>query len=341
MKYSDRQLNDAVLNGIFTKEQVDNFKNHIMSTDTKASGLLNVLYYGGGLLVISALTWLMKSSWDSFGAKGIVFFSFVYLISFFIAGHYVYFKKKLIVPGGILFSIVIAITPLLVFGIMKAFDFWPASAGYEDYYIWIKGKWVVLEISTLVIGIIILLLTRFPFNMFLIAFTLWFFSMDIVPIILQTNSFTWTDRAIVSRVFGTLMLIAAYVIDIKYEKNYSFWLYLFGLITLSSGLSVFYNTDTLMLFAFGLVNILLIGISVVLERNVFLVFGTIGVMEFLSRLSYKYFKGSPMFPFTLTIIGVGLIIIGISYQKNKSTVDKRIKMIIPDFFFRLKPKRLR
>ncbi|MDA3901118.1 MAG: DUF2157 domain-containing protein [Spirochaetes bacterium] len=340
MKYSDKHLHDAISNGIFTKDQVEKFKNHIKNTDSRSSELLNVLYYGGGLLVISALTWLMKSSWDSFGAQGITIFSLIYLMSFFIAGYFVYFKNKLIVPGGMLFSIVIAITPLLAFGIMKTFDFWPVNTNYGDYYIWIKGKWVVLEISTFIVGIIILRLTRFPFHMFLIAFTLWFFSMDIVPILMQTDAFTWTDRALVSKIFGVLMLFAAYIFDIKYEKDYSFWLYLFGLITLTSGLSVFYNDETLMLLAFGMIHILMIGVSIVLERNVFLVFGTIGVMEFLSRLSYKYFKDSPMFPFTLTLIGVGLIVLGIVYQKNKSSIEDRIRMMIPKFIFRLKPKRI-
>lgn len=341
MKFSDKQLNDAVSNGIFTKDQVDNFKNYLNTAYSKTSGLLNILYYGGGLLVISALTWLMTSSWDSFGASGIVFFSLIYLISFFIAGYYVFFKKKLIIPGGMLFSIVIAITPLLVFGIMKMFDFWPDTVEYGDYYVWIKGKWIVLEISTLVVGLIIMKLTKFPFHMFLIAFTLWFFSMDIVPIILQTNTFTWTDRAIVSRIFGITMLIIAYVVDIKYQKDYSFWIYLFGLITLTSGLSVFYNEETIMLLIFGFTHILLIGFSIILERNVFLVFGIIGIMEFLSRLSYKYLEGSLLFPFTLTFIGVGLIVIGIYYQRNRSIIDKKITKHIPDFIFRLRPKRLR
>lgn len=106
MKYTDCHLNGAVVKGIFTEEQVDNFKNYVSNTNTQPSGLLNILYYGGGLLIISALTWLMKSSWDSFGAKGIVFFSSVYFISFIIAGYIVFFKKNMTTPGGILFSMI-------------------------------------------------------------------------------------------------------------------------------------------------------------------------------------------------------------------------------------------
>ena len=165
--------------------------------------------------------------------------------------------------------------------------------------------------------------------------------MDIVLIILQTNIFTWTDRAIVSRVFGITMLGIAYGVDIKYKKDYSFWLYLFGLIILTSGLSVFYNRETIMLLIFGFTHILLIGFSIIIERNVFLVFGIIGIMEFLSRLSYKYFEGSPLFPFTFTLIGVGLIIIGIYYQKSRSIINGKITKHIPDFVLKLRPKRLR
>jgi LPXTG-motif cell wall-anchored protein len=70
-----------------------------------------------------------------------------------------------------------------------------------------------------------------------------------------------------------------------------------------------------------------------------LVFGTIGLTEFLGRLSWKYFKGSVGFPFTLTIIGILLILLGMFFQKNKKKIDAYIKNSFPEFILKLRPQK--
>ena len=318
MKYTDEQLNEAAKNGVFTEEQIVKFRDYVQNCDKQTTKLQKVLYYGGGLLIISAMTWLMKSSWDSFGAIGMIVISALYFIVFLVAGYFVFFRKNLEIAGGLLFSIPIAITPLLVFSLLRVFDFWPQEWSYNDYYVWIKGKWIILEVCVILVALPILFKTKFPFHFFLIAGSLWFFSMDIVPIIFEKTKITWTERAVISDIFGLCMIGIGYFMDIKFKKDYSFWMYLFGLMTLSSGLSVFYNDNTFKFILFGIVNIMLILFSLFINRNVFLVFGVIGVTEFLNRLSWKFFKGSVFFPFALTLIGAFLIILGIFLQKNKN-----------------------
>jgi uncharacterized membrane protein YjjP (DUF1212 family) len=127
--------------------------------------------------------------------------------------------------------------------------------------------------------------------------------------------------------------------DIKFKKDYSFWLYLFGLITLSSGLSVFYNENLFKFIMLGVINVLLILFSLFINRNVFIVFGIIGVMEFLSRLSWEFFEGSVFFPFALTIIGVLLILSGIFFQKNRKSIEENFINKLPIFILNLRPKR--
>jgi hypothetical protein len=339
MKYTDEQLKEAINNNIFTQDQVNSFKILVADSNDQISKFQKVLYYGGCLLIISALTWLMKSSWDSFGSVGILCISISYFIVFSLAGYYLFFKKNLQTAGGLLFAIPIAITPLIVYSILKLLDFWPAKYAYDDYYIWINAKWIALEISTIIVALPILYKTKFPFHVFLIAGTLWFFSMDIVKILYADVDITWTKRAYISEIFGTIMIIIGYIIDLKFKKNYSFWLYLFGVITLVSGLSLFYNDNILGFIKLGLINIAFIVISLFLNRNVFLVFGAIGLIELLSRVSWKYFKGSPVFPFSLTIIGVLLIILGIFFQKNKIKIDEFIKNKSPVWLLKLKPNR--
>jgi hypothetical protein len=338
MKYTDEQLNDAVKNNIFSHEQVALFRNSLQNTNDQLTKFQKVLYYGGGLLIISALTWLMYTSWDSFGSLGVSVISLLYIIVFSVAGYFVFFKKNLETAGGLLFSVPIAITPLFVFSLLKLFDFWPQKYSYDDYYIWINGKWIILEISTILVALPILFKTKFPFLLFLIAGTLWFFSMDIVKIIYQETYITWTERAHISNIFGLLMIAGGYVADIKFKKDYAFWLYFFGMLALSTGLSIFYNDDIFKFIILGVANILLILFSLFVNRNVFLVFGTIGLTEFLGRLSWKYFEDSVFFPFALTLIGVLLILSGIFFHKNRKKIDDYMKTNF-HLIEKLRPKR--
>jgi hypothetical protein len=339
MKYTDDQLNEAIKDGIFSNEQVNQFKEFVQNNNNGITKFQKVLYYGGGLLIISAMTWLMKTSWDSFGPAGMTVASALYFVVFLLAGYFVFFKKDMETAGGLLFSVSIAVTPLFVFSLLRLFDFWPQDWEYNDYYIWIKGKWIILEISVILVALPILFKTKFPFHVFLIAGSLWFFSMDIVPIIYEKTRITWTERATISNIFGLYMIGIGYFVDIKFKKDYSFWMYLFGLITLSSGLSVFYNNDVSRFTLLCVVNVLLILFSIFINRNVFLVFGTIGLIEFLSRLSWKFLKGSVFFPFALTIIGVSLILLGIFFQKNRKKIEENIINKLPEFIIKLRPKR--
>jgi len=223
MKYTDEQLNEAVKNAIFSDEQVNKFRNFAQNSgNNQITKFQKVLYYGGGLLIISAMTWLMKTSWDSFGAIGMAVISALYFVVFLLAGYFAFFRKNLEVAGGLFFSVSIAITPLLVFSVLRVYKFWPQEWSYNDYYVWIKGKWIILEISAILVALPILYKTKFPFIVFLIAGSLWFFSMDIVPIIYEKTKITWTERAIISNIFGLCMIGIGYFADIKFKKDYSF-----------------------------------------------------------------------------------------------------------------------
>ncbi|MCL1946730.1 MAG: hypothetical protein FWF51_06210 [Chitinivibrionia bacterium] len=357
MNYTDEQLNEAIKYDIFSEEQVAKFREFalkngdiIFSSEQVAKSkeftrtddatkFQKTLYYGGGLLIISAMTWLMKISWDGFGINGIIAISTFYFIAFLLAGNYLQFKKNMEVAGGILFSVAVAMTPLLTFSILKRYDFFPMGWSYDEYYVWIKGKWIVLEISTILVALPILFKARFPFIVFLIAGSLWFFSMDIVPIIQEKQNITWTQRAEISNVFGFLMIAIGYFADIKFKKDYSFWMYLFGLLTLSAGLSVFESQYLDKLIIFGLINVLMILFALFVNRDVFIVFGTLGIMQFLGRLSWEFFRDSALFPFYLTITGILLIAAGIFFQKNRKIIEENVINKLPNFILDSRPKR--
>jgi len=136
MKYSDDQLNEAVKIEIFSDDQVNKFREYVKNNDSQVTKFQKVLYYGGGLLIISAMTWLMGTCWVSFGAMGMTVVSAIYFAVFLFAGYVIFFRKNFEIAGGLLFSASIAVIPLFVFSLLKVLDFWPEDWDYNDYYFW-------------------------------------------------------------------------------------------------------------------------------------------------------------------------------------------------------------
>ncbi|MGV2837528.1 DUF2157 domain-containing protein, partial [Pseudomonas shirazensis] len=61
---------------------------------------------------------------------------------------------------------------------------------------------------------------------------------------------------------------------------------------------------------YGLINLGLMGLAVLLRRPIFMVFGAMGVAAYLGYLSYQVFADSLLFPLLLTLIGLGVIGLG-------------------------------
>jgi len=180
---------------------------------------------------------------------------------------------------------------------------------------------------------------RFPFHVFLISGTLWFFSMDIVPVLSGQNSITWEARSVVSILFGIVMMKIGYLCDLKCKKDYAFWLYFFGLLSFCGGLSMRHSGRLEHVLIYGLIHALLVLAGVFLARNVFLVFGTMGLAFFLGKLAYDFFRRSAMFPVFLTLIGVCFIALGIFFQKNRKKLEQGILEKLPKGLRDLRPAR--
>jgi ABC-type molybdate transport system permease subunit len=141
----------------------------------------------------------------------------------------------------------------------------------------------------------------------------------------------------VSLLFGLLMLVATYVIDRRTREDFAFWGYLFGLAAFWGGLSLMNRQSELGRATYCLVNLGLMLLSVLLERRAFIVFGALGVSGYIGHLAYRVFRDSLLFPFALTIIGVGVIFLGIQYQRHRPAIERAIQGCLPEGARRLLP----
>jgi hypothetical protein len=193
----------------------------------------------------------------------------------------------------------------------------------------------MMELGTLAIGAILLWRYRFPFMLMPIAVTLWYMSMDLVPFLIGDNRpYNWELYKVVSLYFGLAMTLFAFWVDLRSRasRDYAFWLYLFGVLTFWSGLSLMDSNSELSKLAFCGINVLLILIGAVLGRRVFGVFGGLGVAFYLVHLSRKVFQDSLLFPFALSLIGLAIIWLGVLWQRHEAQWSSGLRAYLPAAF---------
>lgn len=291
----------------------------------------HILYYLGGLLAIGAMTLFMNLGWERFGGWGIVGLCALYALAGL--GLLRRFEgKKRPVPAGICAVFVVALVPLAAYGLQQGLGVWPAVGdyAYRDYHRWIEWHWLYMELATLAVAALMLYCYRYPFLLLPVAVTLWYLSMDVTDWVVGDPD--WAVRKIASLVFGLGMLALALWADVRSRRSsrdYAFWLYLFGVLTFWGGLMSMESDSELSKLACCAINIGLIGIGAVLVRRVFVVFGAMGVAAYVGHLADKVFQDSWLFPISLTLLGLLLVLAGVWWQKHEAQLTRRLRGRLP------------
>lgn len=331
MKITRRHLEEAVRRQILSTDQAAALADFLESRpDTGPTfDFTHLLYYFGGLVAISAMTLFMNLGWQAFGGWGIFFISLAYAgIGLFISG---WFKRRgHALPAGICATFVVALTPLAIYGLQMAMGWWPDDTTYREYHRLIRWHWMFLEFGTLIVGIVMAWRLKYPFLMMPVAVTLWYMSMDVASMLTYGEA-DWEFRAYVSVCFGLMTTLVAFWTDIRarHSGDYAFWLYLFGLAAFWGGLTSLDSDSELAYFGYFCVNLVLIACGAVLVRRVFVVFGGIGCAVYLGHLANEVFEDSWLFPVVVTAIGLGIVYLGLIWQRNERKITTRLRAALP------------
>jgi hypothetical protein len=295
----------------------------------------------GALVVISAMGLFSTLAFSQMGGPALTATALVYAALFTAAGHYLWTVRKLRTPGGLLIAIAVSMIPLAVYGVQDAYGAWgnfgkPGTV--RDFYVWIKGSWIFMEIATIAGAVIALRFYRFPFILFIMAVALWFMSMDVVPWIAGSPIGNWETSRRVSVGFGFGIVIAAVIVNMRQRSgDFAFWLYLFGVLTFWGGITASSGGTALDKALYGAMNLGFLLLSAFLGRRVFAVFGTIGIALYLGDLAEKVFRDSMLFPFALSLIGIGIIALGLYYHRHQDAIGAWVELHLPESLKRLRP----
>lgn len=301
---------------------------------------VHVLYYLGALIVILGMVVLAASLWDTLSGTAITVIALVYAGIFLGAGQFIWHRfEDLRTPAGLLVVMAVAMTPVVVYGIQKETGLWPfgEAGSYEDFHIWVRSGWFVMELATIAAAAIALVFYRVPFLTAPIAFILWYMSMDLTPILYGSDSFSWEERRIVSLVFGLALLVVAYLVDLRSRTDFAFWLYLAGLLAFWGGLSLMESDSELARFGYFTINLALIAMAVFLRRRTFLVFGGVGVFGYIGYLASDIFQDMFLFTVALTLAGLLVIALGIWLARNRQAIEAFVEERVPPWLARFRP----
>lgn len=336
MKINKTHLNQAVNQNIISIQQAEQLwalwtQSYVNTPEFRFAHLL---YYLGGMIAIGAMSLFINIGWDIWGGGAFIFFSAIYaFLAYYLMQHF--HNKNLYLPAGLCAAFVVVLTPLAVFGIQDLLGFWSdTNYYYRDYHHIIDWRWLTIELATLCTGMFMLWKHRYPILVLPLAFTLWYMSMDItdwIQTFLYPDTDLWDTKKLVSLIFGLLMLIVAIQVDFRSQsdRDYPFWLYIFGIITFWGGLTTLNSDSELSKFIYCLINVVLLLMSTVIRRRVFAVFGAIGICTYLFHLSEEIFKYTLIFPIVLTLLGGIIIFLGVWWQKNESRLREYLLNLLP------------
>jgi hypothetical protein len=348
MAYTETDLGAASAAGVLDTAQLDRLIAFLRQRGTSATDaapaprfdIAHLLWYAGALIVMTSMGLFSTLAFSEMGGKALAATAVVYAAAFTAAGHYLWHTKNLRTPGGLLIAIAVSMAPLAVYGIQDALELWgqfgkPGTV--QGFYVWIKGSWIFMEIAAIVAAAIALRFYPFPFIVVIIGIALWFMSMDLVPWIAGTERTSWELDRKVSLWFGLATLAVAWIVEFRRRGDFAFWLHLFGMlafwgaVTATSGGTVF--TKAL----YCAMNVGFLFVSVFIGRRVYAVFGVIGIALYLGDLANRVFNDSMLFPFALTLIGVGVIAAGLLYHRNQDRIAAWLEGVFPEALKRLRP----
>ncbi|MBW4979915.1 DUF2157 domain-containing protein [Marinobacter adhaerens] len=331
MDINRKNLDEAVDQGIISSQQSEALFQFLADKAESRPRFIftHVLYYLGGLIAIGAMTLFMNLAWESFGGAGIFFIALAYAgVGLKLTHHFQ--QRELPIPAGLCATFVVCLTPLAIYGLQQWLGVWPDDSVYRDYHRYIQWHWLFMELGTLAVGVLVAWKYKYPFLIMPIALTLWYLTMDLTSV-LTGGEMTWELRALVSLYSGLLVIGIAFWVDIRsrHTADYAFWLYLFGVVAFWGGLSAQESDSELSKFLYFCINLLMIGVGVLLVRRVFVIFGALGSCGYLGYLASNVFQDSVLFPVMLTAIGLGIIYLGVLWQRHEKAISQTVRARMP------------
>lgn len=300
------------------------------SAETPSFKPAHILYYLGGLVAMGALSLFVTLAWDEWAGLPMFVVAVAYAMIGIALTHW-FLAQRLTIPAGLTVTFAVSTVPLAVYSIQHMLGLWEGTYSIRDFHVYVDWRWILMELGTLAAAAIALWRYRMPFTVFVVGFIFWYLSMDLVPFLFHDYDESWGMRELVSMYMGAATIMLAFWVEMRSgrQRDYAFWLYLFGVGMFWGGLTAQHSDNEVSKFIYLLINLLMLGVGAVLMRRVFAVFAAFGVAAYLGHLA-ELFRFALMFPILLAAIGLGIIFLGLKWQKHERRIHDTLLRLLPE-----------
>jgi hypothetical protein len=354
MQIDRSHLDAAVRQGIIDQAQATALWGLLLAEqrDRPQFSFNHLLYYLGGMVAIGGVSVFVTLGWETLGGFGLLLVALAVMAVAAWLTHYFLVEQKLAIPAGLMAALLVAAAPLAVYGLQRMLGYWPSETTYRSYHTLVDWRWIVMELGTLAVGAAVLWRWRLPFSVMPIAVTLWYMSMDLAPLLhavltghanprdptlsYQQQQSLWTSywvlRQWVSVTVGLVVAAGAIILDFgaRSRGDYAFWLHLAGVAAFWGGLTSMSSDSEVGKFIYFLINLAMLLFGAAIGRRVYTVFGALGIAAYLGHLSYKVFKDSLVFPVALMLIGLGVVWLGVLWQRHETRINSALQRWLPE-----------
>lgn len=322
MKLSKDDFDWAVSQGLIDHVQSQNLWNafKLRTAGTAKFDYVHLAYYAGTVLVVIALYLFLAMNWNQLTPVGTLGISILYATMFGAAGSYLWHKTDLKTPGGLLVTLAVCNAAFIANSLLGLAHLTPPPNAYSPDLE--RLDWIVMNTSVALTGLLTIRRIRFPFLMAPVAASLWFVALNL-------NNGGWTGNASDTQstctIFGICMLVVAYAIDLRraQHRDFAFWLYVFGSISLAIGMFDYVRPLSWLVYVSMMV------MSILLQRKTLMAVGAVASIAYLVVHYSRLFNNSFYCFGTLTLVGLMVIGLGVYLQRHGDRLRQRIMSAIP------------
>ena len=299
--------------------------------------VVKVLYYIGGLIMLSAMTVLMSNTIQHSTYTTILLLGTVYAVLFLGVGEFLW-KKNEKLPAGILYFLFMAAFGFIVMDIEKMTGFFPHFSDMDK----IPNYWDLCRFPVIVLSALTIfantILQKFRHSSLLAVPTIfcsYAIYMSCVDFIYGWEKIT--DKIIFGSnlIFSAGLCCVGFLKDRLTKTDYSMWIYLAGAagffvsaILLLDELNIGVWQDQLIIFIISLIYIFM---GLMIQRKPFSIIGILGAIEYIIYLEFDNIEDNTTL-LTSVVLITGLIILyaGVIYSKNVDNLRKFIESKLPE-----------
>jgi hypothetical protein len=274
---------------------------------------VQVLVWLGTLLVIGAHAWWSSDGYQSLGMGVVLALTLLWQAGFLVAAEWARRKGHGLLEAGFA-AIVVFYTPLTAYSLERVLGFHFDGNDFDDFYPYVSGGWVWMELAAVAAAALALIRYRRPFLMLPLTLFVGFLAMDG-----GTRAFGGWDhrRAVEAVVLATgLALVAAGVaLDYRGWRRFAFWPHLSSVWLIVWALDLFCDgAHNLALFLSAAVAL---SLGVWLARVTYLAIGGILGWAALGASAHGV-----AFPFLLMVGGIAFIGFAIWLARSESPIRR-------------------